>query len=55
MWMEKHMDFGNHASSRVEGAHAKLKRYLQALIENLHQVKDKIGLAIKNKFQEIKT
>ena len=48
------MHFGNHAS-REEGAHAKIKKYLQVSIGNLHQVKDKICLTIKNEFQEIET
>ena len=55
MWIEKLMHFGNCASSKVEGAHAKLKMYLQVSTRNLHLVKDKICFTIKNEFQEIKT
>ncbi|XP_074293185.1 protein FAR-RED IMPAIRED RESPONSE 1-like [Silene latifolia] len=54
-WTENHMHFGNRASSRVEGAHAKLKKYLQVSNGNLHRVKNKICLAIENEFHEIKT
>ena len=54
-WTEKYLHFGNRASSRAEGAHAKLKRYLKVSNGNLRQVKNKICLAIENEFQEIKT
>ncbi|CAG8832386.1 4161_t:CDS:2, partial [Gigaspora margarita] len=41
--------------SRVEGAHAMLKTYLQVLMGNLHIVHEKISLVIENQYQEIKT
>ena len=48
------MPFGNRVSSRAEGAHAMLKKYLQVSIGGLHEVQEKICLAIENQFQEIK-
>ncbi|KAK9681505.1 hypothetical protein RND81_10G007300 [Saponaria officinalis] len=54
-WTEKYIHFGNRASSRAEGAHAKLKKYLQVLTGNLRRVKNKICLAIENEYHEIKT
>ncbi|XP_058180186.1 uncharacterized protein LOC131298728 [Rhododendron vialii] len=52
-WTEKCAYFGNHVSSRAEGAHGKLKKYLQVSTGDLHQVKNKICLAIENEFKEI--
>ncbi|KAH7848816.1 hypothetical protein Vadar_008467 [Vaccinium darrowii] len=54
-WTENCTHFGNRVSSRAEGAHAKLKQYLQVSTGDLHQVKNKICLAIDNEFNEIKT
>ncbi|KAJ7964071.1 Protein FAR1-RELATED SEQUENCE 5 [Quillaja saponaria] len=53
-WIEKCIHFGNHATSRAEGAHGILKKYLQVSTGDLSMVKDRICLAIKNQFQEIK-
>ncbi|KAG5565701.1 hypothetical protein RHGRI_001574 [Rhododendron griersonianum] len=53
-WTENCSHFGNRVSSRAEGAHAKLKQYLQVSTGDLHQVKIKICLAIDNEFNEIK-
>ena len=38
-WTEKHLHFGNRASSRAEGAHAKLKKYLQVSTGDFQKVK----------------
>ncbi|XP_058185926.1 PKS-NRPS hybrid synthetase cheA-like [Rhododendron vialii] len=38
-WTEKCAHFGNRVSSRAEGAHGKLKKYLQVSTGDLHQVK----------------
>lgn len=54
LWTEQITHFGNHVTSRAEGAHATLKKYLQVSTGSLHEVKDKICLAIDNQFQEIK-
>ncbi|KAK9697191.1 hypothetical protein RND81_08G020300 [Saponaria officinalis] len=54
-WTDTHPHFGNRASSRAEGAHAKLKGYLQVSIGDFAQVVSKICLAIDNEFQEINT
>jgi hypothetical protein len=54
-WTEQVRHFGNHVTSRAEGAHATLKMYLQASTGGFREVRDKICLAIDNQFQEIKT
>lgn len=54
-WTGKYTHFRSHFSSRAEGAHAKLKQYLQVLTEDFHKVKERICLAIENDFQEIKS
>ncbi|CAG8768418.1 23976_t:CDS:2 [Cetraspora pellucida] len=41
-------------TSRVEGAHAILKRYLQVSVGNLHLVYQKISLLLENQHNEIK-
>jgi hypothetical protein len=51
--MEMHNHFGNRVTSRAEGAHALLKKYLQVSIDDLCEVKNRICLAI-NQFHEIK-
>ncbi|PWA36651.1 hypothetical protein CTI12_AA597770 [Artemisia annua] len=53
-WTEKYLHFGNRASSRAEGAHAKLKKYLQVSTGDFHQVKKKLCLEIEHEFNEIK-
>ncbi|XP_071689837.1 protein FAR1-RELATED SEQUENCE 5-like [Rutidosis leptorrhynchoides] len=54
VWTEKYLHFGCRTSSRVEGAHVKLKMYLQASTCDFHQVEQKISLAVKHEFNEIK-
>ncbi|XP_074281819.1 protein FAR1-RELATED SEQUENCE 5-like [Silene latifolia] len=54
-WSDTHPHLGNRASSRAEGAHAKLKGYLQVSTGDFAQVVSKICLAIENEFQEINT
>ncbi|KAJ9543535.1 hypothetical protein OSB04_023242 [Centaurea solstitialis] len=53
-WTESYLHFGNRSSSRAEGAHAKLKLYLQVSTGGFQEVKEKICLAIKHEFNEIK-
>ncbi|GLT93672.1 hypothetical protein SLE2022_114520 [Rubroshorea leprosula] len=53
-WAEKFPHFRHRVFSRAEGAHAKLKAYLQVSTADFRQVKEKICLAITNEFQEIK-
>lgn len=53
-WTEKYLHFGNRASSRAEGAHAKLKKYLNVSTGDFQQVKKKLCLAIEHEFNEIK-
>lgn len=54
-WVDNCLHFGNQVSSRVEGAHSKLKKYMQVPTSDLQEVKNKICLAIENEFNEIKT
>ncbi|KAG5561998.1 hypothetical protein RHGRI_004888 [Rhododendron griersonianum] len=51
----KHPHFGNRVTSRVEGAHAMLKKYLTVSTSNFREVREKICLAIDNQYNEIKT
>ena len=53
-WTEKYLHLGNRASSRAEGAHAKLKMYLQASTGGFQEVKKKISQAVEHDFNEIK-
>ena len=53
-WTGKVAHFGNRATSRGEGAHSILKKYLQVSSGGLSEVKEKICLAIENQFAEIK-
>ena len=53
-WTEKYLHLGNRASSRAEGAHAKLKMYLQASTGGFQEVKKKISQAVEHEFNEIK-
>ncbi|KAI8568648.1 hypothetical protein RHMOL_Rhmol02G0216800 [Rhododendron molle] len=54
-WTGNHLHFGNRVTSRAEGAHAMLKRYLSVSTGNFHEVREKICLAIENQHNEIKT
>ncbi|XP_050365479.1 protein FAR-RED ELONGATED HYPOCOTYL 3-like [Argentina anserina] len=54
-WTGQIMHFGNGVTSRVEGAHGTLKKYLQVSTGGLREVKENICLVIQNQFQEIKT
>ncbi|KAL4588354.1 hypothetical protein LXL04_001238 [Taraxacum kok-saghyz] len=54
-WTESYLHFGNRTSSRAEGAHAKLKLYLQVSTGGFQQVTEKICLAIEHEFNELKT
>ncbi|XP_023752378.2 PKS-NRPS hybrid synthetase cheA-like [Lactuca sativa] len=53
-WTDKYLHFGNRSSSRVEGAHDKLKQYLQVSTGDLREVKEKICLVVEHEFNEIK-
>ena len=53
-WIDKHLHFGNRSSSRAEGAHAKLKLYLQVSTRGFHEVKEKISLEVEHEFNEIR-
>ncbi|KAG5566439.1 hypothetical protein RHGRI_002122 [Rhododendron griersonianum] len=54
-WIGKHPHFGHRVTSRVEGAHSTLKRYLTVSTGNFREVREKICLAIENQYNEIKT
>lgn len=51
-WVDQNLHFGNRATSRVEGAHSTLKRYLQVSTGNLTGVLDRIQLMLENKLAE---
>lgn len=53
-WTGQVAHFGNRVTSRGEGAHSQLKRYLQVSTGGLGEVKERICLAIENQFHEIK-
>ncbi|KAL5704010.1 hypothetical protein ACHQM5_022490 [Ranunculus cassubicifolius] len=53
-WTDFHLHFGNRVSSRAEGAHAKLKKYLKLSTNNLLVPSERICLAVDNTFREIK-
>ncbi|GKA62883.1 PKS-NRPS hybrid synthetase [Tanacetum coccineum] len=53
-WTDRYLHFGNRSSSRAEGAHAKLNKYLQVSTGDLHEVKKKISLAVEHEFNENK-
>ncbi|XP_062020976.1 protein FAR1-RELATED SEQUENCE 6-like [Rosa rugosa] len=54
-WTGQISHFGNNITSRAEGAHGTLKKYLQVSTGALREVKENICLAIQNQFQEIRT
>nr|KAJ0198150.1 hypothetical protein LSAT_V11C700356530 [Lactuca sativa] len=53
-WTENNLHFGNRSSLRTEGAHSKLKSYLQVSTGGFQGVTEKICLAIRHEFNEIK-
>ncbi|KAL4572135.1 hypothetical protein LXL04_018904 [Taraxacum kok-saghyz] len=53
-WTERYLHFGNRASSRAEGAHAKLKLYLQVSTGGFQEVTEKFCHAIEHEFNEMK-
>nr|XP_043620091.1 PKS-NRPS hybrid synthetase cheA-like [Erigeron canadensis] len=54
VWTEKYLHFGNRSTARVEGAHAKLKKYLQVSIGGFKEVKDKICLAVEHNLTRLR-
>ncbi|XP_021770208.1 protein FAR1-RELATED SEQUENCE 5-like isoform X3 [Chenopodium quinoa] len=53
-WSSEYMHFG-HVSSRAEGSHATLKKYLEVSSGDLRTVKEKICHAVDHQYNEIKT
>nr|KAJ0224070.1 hypothetical protein LSAT_V11C200072610 [Lactuca sativa] len=51
---KNYLHFGNRSSSRAEGAHSKLKSYLQVSTGGFQGITEKFCLAIRHKFNEIK-
>jgi MULE transposase domain len=51
-WVDGFHHFGNRATSRVEGAHATLKRHLQISTMDLKDVLDRIEIMLKSQHQE---
>ncbi|KAL6567452.1 hypothetical protein OROGR_001120 [Orobanche gracilis] len=52
-WTEDKLHFGTRVSSRAEGAHLMIKKYLQVSTGDLRQVKQKICNGIVNQYKEI--
>ena len=53
-WADRHLHFGNRETSRVEGAHSVIKRYLQVSTGNLHDVFSKLFLMLATHHHEHK-
>ncbi|KAH9248286.1 hypothetical protein BASA81_014090 [Batrachochytrium salamandrivorans] len=53
-WANRYLHLGNTATSRVGGAHATLKKYLQVSTANLFVVYEKILLLLEQQYNEIK-
>ncbi|KAI0992444.1 hypothetical protein K3495_g15741 [Podosphaera aphanis] len=52
-WINRNKHFNNTVTSRLEGAHQKMKGYLQSLTSDLFKVKSDISLLINNKYTSI--
>jgi hypothetical protein len=48
-WVDQHLHLGNRATSRVEGAHSVLKKYLQVSTGDLKTVHEKISLLLSDR------
>ncbi|CAJ0767110.1 18905_t:CDS:2, partial [Entrophospora sp. SA101] len=53
-WVDHYLHLGNKATSRVEGAHATLKKYLQSSRGDLESVHRKIILEVESQAKEIR-
>ncbi|CAG8788749.1 8673_t:CDS:1, partial [Racocetra persica] len=53
-WVDHYLHLGNTSTSRVEGSHSVLKKYLQISTGNLNIVHEKISLLLENQHHEIK-
>nr|CAG8652006.1 14323_t:CDS:1 [Entrophospora candida] len=53
-WVDRYLHLGNKATSRVEGAHATLKKYLQSSRGDLESVHRKIILQVESQAKEIR-
>ncbi|KAL6556543.1 hypothetical protein OROGR_005831 [Orobanche gracilis] len=53
-WTDKKLHFRNHATSRAEGAHSKLKKYLMVSTGDILVVKEKVCLLLENDLRELK-
>jgi len=53
-WTDRYLHFGATVTSRVEGAHAVIKRYLHVSTGDLRAVKIAISLAIENQVKELR-
>jgi hypothetical protein len=51
-WVDKKLHLGNHATSRAEGAHGVLKKYLQVSTGDLKTVYDRVSLLLINQHVE---
>ena len=51
-WADHVLHFGNHDTSRAEGAHATIKQYLQISTGDLYNVLQKLAQMLKNQHIE---
>jgi hypothetical protein len=51
-WADQHLHFGHRATSRAEGAHSVIKRYLQVSTGNLYSVLEKLSLMLAAQHRE---
>jgi hypothetical protein len=52
-WADQHLHLGSKNTSRVEGANSVIKHYLASSLSDLHVVRDRVELAIKNQKEEL--
>ena len=51
-WADRYPHFGHHETSRAEGAHSVIKRYLQVSTGDLHNVLEKLSLMLTANHRE---
>ncbi|CAG8503738.1 2675_t:CDS:1 [Acaulospora morrowiae] len=55
LWTDRYLHLDNVTTSRVEGFHTMLKKYLQVSTGDLYVIYERISLALENQHQEIQT
>jgi len=51
-WANRYLHFGNRETSRAEGAHSIIKRYLQVSTGDLYGVLEKLSMMLTTQHQE---